>query len=335
MSNPSPGHSVIPAGHRCRVPEQSHGTLIEPRHPRHGQQHGHRESAESARGVGLDGGQYLPRQRRVLLDHEGDIHQHGALDLPRDGRRRANAGATAVAEEAEEAREDGTRVERLGREEEQLVRECWEVLGIGTGEEGEDLPEEGRDAVAVGRRYIAEEGGDGEQRGGGPAGRGEEGGERGGCGGGGGIERQDCGEEGEVTRGGDGGERGEDVTEGVERELREVDRRAGGIPGGLPEDGLGGGRRRRRWLLRGGRAGRGRRRRHRRRTAAGRFRCSSGNRVGFPSLAFPFPEFFFLPTERELLAFLFRGLLATSPLALAALARAGLGVVDSRQPARR
>jgi hypothetical protein len=32
---------------------------------------------------------------------------------------------------------------------------------------------------------------------------------------------------------------------------------------------------------------------------------------------------------------LFRGLLATSPLALAALARAGLGVGDSRQPARR
>jgi hypothetical protein len=52
-------------------------------------------------------------------------------------------------------------------------------------------------------------------------------------------------------------------------------------------------------LLRGGRAGRGRRRRHRRRTAAGRFRCSSGNRVGFPSLAFPFPEFFFFYRRRE------------------------------------
>jgi hypothetical protein len=56
-------------------------------------------------------------------------------------------------------------------------------------------------------------------------------------------------------------------------------------------------------LLRGGRAGRGRRRRHRRRTAAGRFRCSSGNRVGFPSLAFPFPEFFFF-TDGERASFL-------------------------------
>jgi hypothetical protein len=105
-NNSSPGQSVIPAGRHGRVAEHTHGTLIEPPHARHEQKHCHCESAESACCVGLDRGQDLPRQRRVLLDREGDVHQHGALDLPRNRRRSAHAGAAAAAEEAEEAGED-------------------------------------------------------------------------------------------------------------------------------------------------------------------------------------------------------------------------------------
>uniref|UniRef100_A0A0A8XRG7 Uncharacterized protein n=1 Tax=Arundo donax TaxID=35708 RepID=A0A0A8XRG7_ARUDO len=56
----APGQPVITAGHRGRVPEHTHGTLIEPPHARHGQKHRHCEPAESARGVGLDGGHDLP-----------------------------------------------------------------------------------------------------------------------------------------------------------------------------------------------------------------------------------------------------------------------------------
>uniref|UniRef100_A0A0A9DLW9 Uncharacterized protein n=1 Tax=Arundo donax TaxID=35708 RepID=A0A0A9DLW9_ARUDO len=56
----APGHSVIPAGYCGRVPEHTHSTFVEPPHARHGQKHRHREPAESARGVGLDGGHDLP-----------------------------------------------------------------------------------------------------------------------------------------------------------------------------------------------------------------------------------------------------------------------------------
>lgn len=132
---PSPRYPIIPARRDDGVPEHAHRGVVEPPHAGHGQQHRHGEPAERPRRVGLDGGHDLPRQRGVLLDREGDVHQHGPLHLPRDGRRRAQAGAPVAAEEAEEAREDGSRVERLGGEEEELVGERGEVLGVSGGEE--------------------------------------------------------------------------------------------------------------------------------------------------------------------------------------------------------
>ena len=123
----------------------------------------------------------------------------------------------ATAEETEEAREDGPGVERLGGEEEELVGECGEVLDIGAGEEGEDLSEAVGDAGPEWGGEIAQEGGDGEEGRRGPAGRVEEGGEDSGSGGGVWGEGEQGWEEGEVVRGGGGGEGIEEVGEGVRR----------------------------------------------------------------------------------------------------------------------
>jgi hypothetical protein len=112
----------------------------------------------------------------------------------------------ASAEEAEEAREDGPGVERLGGEEEELVGERGEVLDVGAGEEGEDLGEAVGDAGPEWRGEVAQEGGDGEEGRSGPAGRVEEGGEDGGSGDGVRREGEQGWEEGEVVWGGGGGE---------------------------------------------------------------------------------------------------------------------------------